>query len=1351
MITSGCIGQSAFTGSPGQIIHSERGNFYFKNYEAKQYNASFQNWGVLQDKDGIMVFANGDGVLTYDGKKWTLIETPTQSVIRSMAMDESGKIFVGALDDIGYLDKMKDGSLVYTSLLPVLKPELQAMGNIWSTHVHREFVYFEAETGLFVWNGERFRFWPWPDPARFHKSFFWKDELFVHEEGAGLLLFKGDKFELAPDGEFFKSMRIYSATPMGQSKIILGTRHEGLYTYDGIHVNVFPTTANQYLKSNQIYTGTRVSDSTFALGTRLGGVLLLDDRGNILSMINKENGLAANSVYALATDKNGDLWITLEKGISHFEINNGLSFYNEKTGLESAVNDICRYKERLYVTSTLGTFILRPASLPYGQARFEKIPITNAATGWNFLQIVGKLLISSNQGVFETDGSSFKKIIDQPSYAMHRFKADSNLIVIAHDNRLQILQLKNGKLESYGFVNDIKLDNIKFNETHPGKLWLTTYSQGAILLSFIKPDGSVSYDQPDVTHFGPDDGLPEGFIKMNSINGNEVFRVGIESKILKFDHSNNKFIPDPAFASRFGFTKEDVFPVSDQDRSGRFLMKTRVTEYGGRQLYVVIPSSKDTYRLQRFDMSRIFESVGVLTYVEKNDIIWHIGSGLVVRQELNATKPDTSALKTYLNKIVLSPDSVFFQGINGVVQHLTFPYSLNSFRFEFTSNNLRAEENNTFQYKLEGYEDNWSEWTTENIKEYSRLWEGSYTFSVRSRNYAGVVGKADAFSFVVAPPWFRSVYAYMTYVIAAVFFVWGLIRWRSHKLMLEKAALQAEIEHQTQEIRQQNIQLEEQSEELKVNAEQLKELDKMKSNFFINISHEFRTPLSLILGPLEKYIQENESGQIRLAELERMHRNARRLQQLINQLLDLAKLESGGVKLNDTRTDFIYFVRVLTASFESLAEIRNIRYEVDIPPHAYETFFDSEKVETVLYNLLSNAFKFTPDGGSIHFRVKLPAENTTDMVCISISDSGPGIAPEEVDKIFDRFYQVDSSSSREFEGSGIGLSLVKELVSLMKGRIEVSSELKKGSTFNVSLPLKGIFLGSSLEPTSGLEAQLTENLPAYTLSTLKEKETLSEGDENSESLVLLIEDNEDLRNYLKENLEGDYKIIVAENGKVGLEKAYELTPDLILSDMMMPIMDGFTLCTKIREDERTSHIPFILLTARTTIESKLEGLELGADEYMTKPFNIKEIKVRMKNLLEQRKNLRKSYSREITLQPKNISVTSVDERFLNHALAIMEAHIADEQFSVERFAEEIGMSRKNLLRKIKALTDQSVNEFIRNFRLKRAAQLIDGKSATVSEVAYQVGFNNLSYFSKCFKELFGVLPNEYASGKAPVS
>jgi DNA-binding response OmpR family regulator len=428
-----------------------------------------------------------------------------------------------------------------------------------------------------------------------------------------------------------------------------------------------------------------------------------------------------------------------------------------------------------------------------------------------------------------------------------------------------------------------------------------------------------------------------------------------------------------------------------------------------------------------------------------------------------------------------------------------------------------------------------------------------------------------------------------------------------------------------------------------------------------------------------------------------------------------------------------------------MAEIRNISYDVNIPPGSFEASFDHEKLETVLYNLLSNAFKFTPDGGRISFEANLSVND--EGVSIQIADTGPGIPHSEVDKIFDRFYQVDSSSSRDYEGSGIGLSLVKELVQLMEGRVQVESTVGSGTTFKVILPLKGSYEEA---PESVVQDATVLQASNGSTETKEMAELLVDERTPPEALVLLIEDNEDLRIYLKENLEAEYQVVVAENGKVGLEKALELIPDLILSDMMMPQMDGFTLCTKIREDQRTSHIPFILLTARTTIESKLEGLELGADEYMTKPFNIKEIKVRMKNLLEQRKNLRKSFSREVTIQPKNISVTSVDERFLNQALQIVEDHLSDEQFSVERFAEEIGMSRKNLLRKIKAMTDQSVNEFIRNFRLNRAAQLLEAKAGSVSEVAYKVGFNNLSYFSKCFKEVFGQLPNEYSGRKAMI-
>ena len=810
------------------------------------------------------------------------------------------------------------------------------------------------------------------------------------------------------------------------------------------------------------------------------------------------------------------------------------------------------------------------------------------------------MLICSHQGFFELVGNDLRKVTDHASFSIHRYKADSNRIILAiGNNQLQSLKLHKGHWQEAGYIEDINLDNISFTETHAGKVWLCTFSQGAAFLSFPEQAGAINYEKPTIQFLDQKNGLPEGSVKVSVVGGEEVFQSASEARIFRFDYSQNRFAEDPEFIRRFGLKDDGIFPITDEDLSGNFFFRTTPSA-GTKQELILVKRTAAAFQHLRFDISRIVEHVHVNSFQE-NNMMWFGGADGIVRYEMNESPEPGSTFNTHLNKVLLQGDSTFFMGIGNITQNLTFPYKSNSFRFEFTSTNFKAEELNEFQYKMEGHDDDWSEWTTENIKEYSRLWEGDYKFLVRSRNYARQIGTTDEFNFSVAPPWFRNLYAYVTYVLVAGALVWALIRWRSRNLLLEKEALQKEIANQTQEIREQNIQLAEQSEELKINAGQLKALDKMKSNFFVNISHEFRTPLSLILGPLEKFIQEKGSNQIRLKELERMHRNAKRLQQLINQLLDLAKLESGGMKLNLQKSDFIYFLRVLTSSFESVAENRNIQFDVEVFADSYQTAFDHEKVETVFYNILSNAFKFTPDGGRISLQVTFD-KGAELPISVSISDTGPGIPVGELDKIFDRFYQVDSSNAREFEGSGIGLSLVKELIQLMKGLIKVRSTVAAGTTFIVHLPLEGVeresvFKHEIPDLEIGSKVVFQEGDDARVL--------LEDFDGSPESLVLLVEDNADLRSYLRENLENTYRIEVAENGLIGFEKALELIPDLILSDMMMPLMDGFTLCTKIRQDERTSHIPFVLLTARNTIESKLEGLELGADEYMTKPFNIK--------------------------------------------------------------------------------------------------------------------------------------------------
>ncbi len=528
-----------------------------------------------------------------------------------------------------------------------------------------------------------------------------------------------------------------------------------------------------------------------------------------------------------------------------------------------------------------------------------------------------------------------------------------------------------------------------------------------------------------------------------------------------------------------------------------------------------------------------------------------------------------------------------------------------------------------------------------------------------------------------------------------------------------------------------------QSAKEKAEAEKVMEMDKIKSRFFANISHEFRTPLTLIQGPLQQ-IEDTAKGKVGTAEvpvrhIKTMRRNTDRLLELVNQLLDLSKLDSGKMKLQIIKGDVLQLLKTLTGSFESMAERKGIHYHVHFPEQTHIVFFDKDKLEKIFSNLLANAFKYTPEQGS----VSLMVDAEEGRLRFSIEDNGPGIQKKELDKIFDRFYQVEGT---EDKGSGIGLALVKELVDVYRGQISVSSEPGKGSRFKVSLPMdKDAFKEAELVygEWKGEEVFINKSMDG------KERAAVIKESINSQlPLLLVVEDNNDLRNFIAETVQQQYQTIEAVNGKEGLEKAIAEVPDIIVSDVMMPLMDGFVMSDKLKKDERTSHIPIILLTAKAGQQHKVEGLETGADDYLTKPFDAKELLVRLQNLINGRKLLRKKFAGEILLRPSEVSVNSADENFLNKVLQAVEQNMGEEDFGVEELAKEVAMSRSQLHRKLVALTGQSPSEVLRNTRLLRAKELLQKKVATPSEVAYQVGFNSHTYFSKCFKEEFGMSPSE---------
>ncbi|MES2732492.1 MAG: 7TM diverse intracellular signaling domain-containing protein [Bacteroidota bacterium] len=581
--------------------------------------------------------------------------------------------------------------------------------------------------------------------------------------------------------------------------------------------------------------------------------------------------------------------------------------------------------------------------------------------------------------------------------------------------------------------------------------------------------------------------------------------------------------------------------------------------------------------------------------------------------------------------------------------------------------------------------------------------------------------------------------------------------------------LEQKVAERTEEIHQKNIVLEHQKEEISAQADTLQEINQMKSHFFANISHEFRTPLTLIIGPLEQLLTKVAESPSLQVQYQMMHRNAQRLLLLINQLLDLSKVEAGKMTLDTKPGDLVQFLRRVVRSFESLAERRHIDLRLQYPHHKVWVLFDPDKLEKVVNNLLSNAFKFTPEGGTISFSLSFsPAlvetnQSASDLPPLTkaeiiVQDSGVGIPADRVNKIFERFYQVDNTQTREQEGTGIGLALIKELVDLHHGHISVSSTLGKGTAFTMHLPFqvvptddsqaKEIWIESEIEP---LNQTIFSATPSEILPEANRKSSDHLPLKESRPSVLIVEDNSDMRAYIRENLATFCRVTEASHGKMGFEKAVATVPDLIISDVMMPGMDGMELCKRLKTDELTSHIPVILLTARASGDSKVEGLETGADDYITKPFEARELQVRVKNLIEGRHKLRQRFSREVILQPKDIAITSADERFLQRATDVVERYLSDTDFGVETFAREIAMSHMQLYRKLQALTDQSPSIFIRSLRMQRAALLLAKKSATVSEIAYQVGYNDPSYFTKCFHQQFGQTPSEYANSHSDIT
>lgn len=1311
----------------------QRGFFSVENFRQEDYQAHHQNWFITQDRNGFIYAANGNGILEFDGVTWRLISSPGLHAVRVVVADHQNIKWIGADRDLGYLEPDSLGFLRFKSLKHKIPASHPLTGNVWQIFPDGDRIVFASENTIYSWTGNEFQIIH--DGPEMQRRFQVNGKMYFAFFESGMYQLDGDRLQLIPDGKKLQHMRIYAAVPYGNNAVLFASREAGIFHFDGAAVTKFPNEVDEYLIRNNVYAGILLSDSSYAFATLRAGVIMMDKNGNRIREITGEDGILNNQVYGIAQDNRNAIWLALQTGISQVEPHSPYTFFNKRSGIEGTVSTITRHNGKLHIGTYDGLFTQQQLS-EKSPSRFQRVDgIQNGC--FSMLSLGNDLLLGSADGVYLLSGG---KVVEVKKFAacraLFQSKSDPNRVFVGHRGGLSTLYFKDGTWQhEKDFVEiDEEIRSILANDQ--GDLWLGTTLHSILKIEFPPSNDSSKapgWNDIKIYHYDDRHGLPKEINTVFLVDGQLLVRTyGKNGPLYYFDANDDQFKKYTRFGDKFGLDSMVIYPISYQKNGDHILLASVPNKGTSYRFSASRKGESDAYKIRRILDDKFRSTTENEAYWDDEDILW-LGGEQVTRYDLKTSIVIDPEFKTHIRKVTIGEDSAIYGGMKSAIEIPEIEFSNKELRFEFAAPGFVGKGTNKYQYQLIGFDNKWSAWNKETRKDYTNLAEGEYEFVVRAQNIYGELYTGDTFQFVILPPWYRTWWAYAFYILLISGFLYVVVQWRASKLKSEKKALGIMVAERTSEIRSQ-------ANQLKIQAEKLKQLDRVKSRFFANISHEFRTPLTLISGCLDDLKKESDVSKSK-DRLSIMQKNTTRLRQLIEQLLDLSKLENGKVNLTVSPVNPGFFLSAITSSFSSWATQKQIALTLDIPKHDAIAYLDEDILEKILTNLLSNAIKFTPRNGF----VTLAARWNDDELTIHVSDSGPGIPESKIDQIFERFYQVDDSNTRSQEGSGIGLALVKELIAIHRGKISVVSDLASGSTFNVVVPInRKFYLDSEI-----LSDQSFEPIKEKEVSVAEENYVQKDTFPDDSSIVLIVEDNIDLGRYIGDHLP-DWKTVLAGNGAEGLQKAIQYVPDLIISDVMMPEMDGIELCKKIKDYETTSHIPVILLTAKADVESRLEGLETGADDYITKPFNARELQTRVKNLIHQRKSLRDRFSRTVVLKPKDIAITSADESFLKKIMSAVEDHLSDSDFSVQHFQKELGMSRMQLHRKLKALTGHSASDFIRIQRLIRASEMLVKTDNNISEVCYQTGFTSLSYFAKCFKKQFGTTPKEYASHHSPL-
>lgn len=1101
---------------------------------------------------------------------------------------------------------------------------------------------------------------------------------------------------------------------------------------------------NGFLNSNLINSVVEDNAGLIWIGTDHGGVNVLDKDDFSVEYIvhdeEDEKSISQNSINAMYKDDTGIIWVgSFKKGLSYFHENLvKFRLYNHRINNPNSLsfNDVNCFEEDknggIWIGTNGGGLIYfdrkKNVFKQYRHNPSDRNSLSNDIIVALRHDHENKLWIGTYHGGLNCfDGEKFTRYQHNP--ADPASLADNRVWEIYEDSDLNLwigtlgggLDLFDSKKKAFTHFRSEDVNSIHSNyisslvEDENSNLWI-----GAAYGVDIYNKNTGQF-----IHLVNTNNDPAGLSHNNVIclfrDSRNRMWVGTREGLNLYDSSTRSF---RIFRREDGLPDNAILTIVEYQEGNLWIG----TPNGLSNLVIKGDSASDSvrYSFRNYDISdglqgREFNENAALR-TSTGELLFGGANGFNIFNpvEINENQITPKAILTDFQ--VYNKSVKIGEKVNGRVildkaisetSRIYLKYKENMFAIEFAALSFFHPGKNLYRYKLEGFNDDWIQ-TDGSMRKavFTNLDPGEYTFRLRASNNDQLWNQEDVeLQLTVLPPLWRSNLAFIVYIMI----IFGFLM-LSRKLILLRERSRQSLEQERGEARRRHM------------------LDLLKIRFFTNISHEFRTPLSLIITPLDRLIHQAKDEQVK-QQYDMIARNARRLLNLVNQLLDFRRLEVQELKLAPVHMDAVGFIKDISFSFSDIAEKKKINFSFSSQPAELIMAFDPDKLERILFNLLSNAFKFTAENGRVSIEVDTMECDGKQWLEIRIKDNGIGIPPEKQDKIFERFFQDDLPEEFINQGSGIGLSITRAFVRLHAGRIRVESEVGKGSCFTVELPFSSavqpIAAGGEILPV--LSAKESPEINPAELKT------------NGRKIVLLVEDNEDLRFYLKDNLKAHYNVIEAANGVSGFDLALQTRPDLIVSDIVMPGMSGIELCMKIREHRRMSHIPFILLTAKSSEEQKLEGYEAGADEYITKPFNFEILLYKIRNLIGRvKQNGRAAY---MDINPKEVQVTPQDEKLMQRSLEIVEQRMADPDFSVKELSRELGMSRVNLYKKLLTLTGKSPIEFIRIVRLKRAAQLLEKSQLSVSEIAYQVGFNNPKYFTRYFKEEFNTLPSRYAARK----